>query len=289
MFRSPALVEALDRALAGDLTTLSKELRRASGLPGKHANLKVAWAFANECAARGARADALVTRLATLSADEAPGATDYEFLPICGVLAAGERAVTDAKARARFLKVLHGAADDLRFRVREAVPLALARIGEVFGDGLLAECARWTDGYFHAAALLLSFREGEWLGSAHDTDALLARVDEAFQLARDASRAAARYPGYKALLDALYVAPALVALRVGPRAFSVFHPWVKTNEPSLREVVTRIVDHPKIAVRFPDEAAQLRAALEGTATPPRDPTLIRQGMRGRGKRAKSHG
>src|SRR5580658_8821068 len=127
-FRSEALTQALDVAVGGDTRALYELLARMGGLPGPRVNSGVVLAFANECAARGTRADALVAKMATLDVDAAPGASKYEILPVCGVAALGARAASDPTAM-RALSTLHDCAEDLRFRVREQVVEALARIG----------------------------------------------------------------------------------------------------------------------------------------------------------------
>src|SRR5271155_158992 len=110
-FRSEALTRALDDAVGGDARALYELLARLGGLPGPRANAGVVLAFANECAARGTRADALVTQMATLDVDAAPGATKYEIIPMCGVAALGVRAASDATAM-RALATLHDCAED---------------------------------------------------------------------------------------------------------------------------------------------------------------------------------
>src|SRR4029079_19517476 len=87
--RNPAITEALDEAVRGSHDRLFKVLALASGLPGPRMNIGVALAFAHECAARGKAAEKLVERMANLDAEVAPGATELEFLPVCGILALG--------------------------------------------------------------------------------------------------------------------------------------------------------------------------------------------------------
>src|SRR5260221_12626093 len=84
---SPPLVAALEEAIAGSQGPLFDLLARGSGLPGARVNGTLADAFTQACRAQGARADAVALAMARLSADEAPGATALEFLPVCGLLA----------------------------------------------------------------------------------------------------------------------------------------------------------------------------------------------------------
>src|ERR1700760_3243458 len=150
-FRSEALTVAFDEAVAGDPRALYELLARVGGLPGPRANAGVVLAFSNECTARGKRTDALVTQMAMMDVDAAPGASKYEIVPMCGVAALGARAASDPTAM-RAISTLHDCAEDLRFRVRDTVAEALARIGEARGEPLVHDLASWMDGYFPAAA-----------------------------------------------------------------------------------------------------------------------------------------
>jgi len=282
---SPPLSAALAAAAGGaDRRPLYDLLCRASWLPGTNANLPLAKAFGEDCAAIGAPVDPLVVAMATLDADEAPGGGELEFLPMCGVAAVGARAAKDAGARAAMLAVLHGAADDLRYRVRAVVPPALASIGAAAGASLFGDLEPWLDGYFHAAAVLLALSDPAWLTKIDEPTAALLALDRAFALARDANRATSRYPGHKALVEALTTAPAAIAMRLGVPAFDLFVRWADAKDPAMRDVVAKCVASSQMRSRFGAEVARVRAALDATAKAPRDPSRIVQGMRGRGRR-----
>lgn len=263
---------------------LWKALAIASGLPGTRMNVTLANAFATEAAAHGAAADSLLTEMATLDADEAPGATDLEFLPVCGVLGLGHRGALDAKKRPDVLRILHDASEDLRFRVREVVPIALARIGERTGDTLVLEVAPWMDGYFQAAAVLSAMARPSWLDAMNDADPAIERLDEAYALAKNATRSASRYPGHKALVEALGVAPGALAGRFGVPLFDMLVRWAETTIPELREAITQNLRGPKLAGRHAADIERVRAAIAKHTAPPRDPTIIVHGTRGRGKK-----
>src|SRR5579859_6429088 len=148
------LSRALDAAIRGSDEALRALLARGSHLPGTRANLPLADAFAALCRARRGSGDAVALALAHLSPDAAPGASALEFLPVCGVLALAARAAADEAVRRKYLGELHARADDLRFRVRDAVVAGLARVGAAAGEALVRDVAPWMDGYFHATAVV---------------------------------------------------------------------------------------------------------------------------------------
>jgi HEAT repeat protein len=112
-------------------------LLQHSGLPGPRGNLELAAAVAEEAD------EASLRRWALLDAEEAPFGSAEEFLPVCGVvglgrlLAAGDRSV---------LAELRKLASDPRWRIREAVAIALQRFGDVDFPALLDEMRRWASG-----------------------------------------------------------------------------------------------------------------------------------------------
>ncbi len=275
---------AFEEALAGRPERLATQLGIQSGLPGTRMNVPLAQAFAAECVHRGKAADRLAFGMAELSADAAPGASPKEFLPVCGVLAIGARAAADPKLRRRALPFLHDAAEDLRFRVREAVPLALAKMGAAMGDALVREVAPWMDGFFQAAAVLLAMADAAWLPAIDDANEAIPRPDAAFALAKDAPRPSAGIPGRRAVVEGPGAAPPGLGTRFGVPVFEMLGRWSATEMPELRAAVVAATKSGKLAGRYKDEVARVQRALDASVPPPRDPTQLVKGMRSRGKK-----
>jgi hypothetical protein len=268
----------------GDTRPLFGLLARASGLPGVRANAAMVTEFARAAAAHGAAADQLLVRMATLDANEAPGATELEFLPVCGVAGAGQRAADDPGVRGKMLAVLHDAAEDLRFRVRDEVAAALGRIGERVGDALAEELVPWMDGYFQASAVLRGLAHPGWLAALRSVERVVGLLEAAFALARDAERSAARYPGHKALVEVLGTTPGVVAMRFGVPVFDMLERWASVKDPVLREVVGRNVEGSRMTGRYANEVARVRGALEKATPGRRDPRTDVGPTRGRGRK-----
>ncbi len=278
------LATRLARAIQGDAAPLYQLLANTGGLPGVRVNARTVEAFARACGATGAGADRLVMRMVTLDALEAPGASEREILPVCAVAALGARAAGDPERVAEVLAAIHDRADDLRFRVREAVPDALARIGAASGEALVGRLDGWMDGFFHAAAVVVALAKPLWLDTLKEGEAAIARFDEAWTLAVEAPRSSARYPGYKALLEALSYAPGVLAARFRAPMFEAMVRWAGTSETPLQETLLANLNGSKMTGRLTDDVERVRRTLKASATPPRDPTEKVQGMRGRGAR-----
>jgi len=269
---------------AKKLDALCTELRKRSKLPGIRANISLAEAFGEECAAIGPSIDPLLKEMIELDPDFAPGDTDWEFIPLCAVYGVGARACKDPKARKVVVPILYEAADDLRFRVRDAVPQVLANIGALDGDAWVRELGNFTDGYVYAVAALKALMEDRFLNAIHDSETACLRLDECFTLAREAPRSAERYPGMKALVDALGKAPGIMAVRFGTPVFELMKKWATVKEPMLREAIEKNLKGSRVEGRFRDEIRGVFAAIDASAPVRRDPTTYVGKTRGRGKR-----
>jgi len=112
-------------------------LLKESGLPGPRGNLELAQVVADE----GARD--LFERYTAYTVDQAPVNSPYEFLAFCGVVGLGRLL---AEGEVNLLKTLRTHASDPRWRVREAVAMALQRLGDKNMDQLLAGMQEWSTG-----------------------------------------------------------------------------------------------------------------------------------------------
>lgn len=284
------LSRALASAVGGKPQPLQDLLLRGSRLPGTHMNAELAEAFAQACRGAGEAGDRVALGFLKIPPDHAPGATALEFLPVCGLGALSARAAADARLRGRVLPELHGLADDPRFRVRDAVVAGLARIGASAGDALVAEVEGWMDGYFHAAAVVTALGREEWLSALRDAEPVLARLDQALALVMDAPRAAARYPGHKALVEALGTAPPALANRFGVPLFDLLVRWAETTHPVQRAIVDRAIAPRSLSGRFGPDVDRVRAVLHTSKAPARNPdhdhgpSRDRSGNRRKGRR-----
>ncbi len=112
-------------------------LLQESGLPGPRGNLELAQVVADE-------GDLLLfRRYLTYTAELAPTNSPYEFLAFCGVVGLGRLV---AEGEYEHLETLRQCATDPRWRLREAVAMALQRLGDADMDRLLAEMEAWAQG-----------------------------------------------------------------------------------------------------------------------------------------------
>ncbi len=112
-------------------------LLQESGLPGPRGNLELAQVVADEGDL------ALFQRYTTYTAEQAPVNSPYEFLAFCGVVGLGRLLAAGDVSQ---LPVLRNHASDPRWRIREAVAMALQRLGDADMDQLLTAMQAWREG-----------------------------------------------------------------------------------------------------------------------------------------------
>lgn len=112
-------------------------LLQESGLPGPRGNIELAQVVADE----GDRE--LFQRYLGYHADQAPTNSPYEFLAFCGVVGLGRLLAEGEKS---LLSTLRACAADPRWRIREAVAMALQRLGDADMEPLIAEMRIWAQG-----------------------------------------------------------------------------------------------------------------------------------------------
>ncbi len=112
-------------------------LLEESGLPGRRANLELAHAVADK------GGEEIFKRFLSFDSKRAPTNSPHEFLAFCGILGLGKLL---AGGNNKVLGILRHHASDPRWRIREAVAMALQRLGKVDMDALLQEMEQWSKG-----------------------------------------------------------------------------------------------------------------------------------------------
>ncbi|MFZ5643802.1 MAG: hypothetical protein ACOY46_09460 [Bacillota bacterium] len=112
-------------------------LKQNSGLPGPRANLELLQAVCD------LGTEELFNRYIKYDESAAPVSSPEEFLSVCGVAGLGKLA---AEGKERYYAVLGRYAADSRWRIREAVAIALQYAGDRDWDSLFKNVESWKQG-----------------------------------------------------------------------------------------------------------------------------------------------
>ncbi|WP_082812760.1 hypothetical protein [Cellulomonas timonensis] len=208
--------------LSGD--TLDEYLDTRSGLPGPRANLELAGAVADVADVGEA------WRLA---------GSDREYTRLCGVVALGAVAArSDDAARAQALERLRAEASDDRWRVREAVALALQRIGDA-DPGLLRDVVRdWIaqDDLLVMRAALAGVCEPRLLRDPETAALALEACDRATARLGRLSPAVRRNPQVRVMRQALGYCWSVAGAADPERGLPLFARLAGSSDPDVRWV-----------------------------------------------------
>jgi len=293
--KSEALREALRQALAGKPAALEDLICRHGGGSDPRPNLRLAAAFGAEMAALPGTVARLLSRL---GADDAAPGMPQVFLPIAaahgwvGRLRAGldvEQAWT----------ALADLAADGRVPVRRGTLDALSAFAMRAdgGDVLVARAVGWLDDEdrercFGTAALVVEvFANRQVFAALGDLPRLLDYLTRVIATVAGAPRSAERSDHRRRLL--LSLPPTLAAVVVGVGGDQRGAAWLEVEcsqarHPDVREALSTAILRSRVNKAQGQSAAvtaRLRAAMEGSAKPARDPTRKRPGS-DRGKNSR---
>lgn len=228
-------------------------LLRESGLPGPRSNLELAQAVADEAS------EAWLRRHAALGPEVAPVNEPRGFLAMCGViglgrlLCAGERDVLDDLWRL---------AQDPRWRIREAVAMALQRWGDTDMDALLTAMLSWAEGpplVQRAAAAALA--EPRLLKDTHHAAEVLRLLDRITASLSTATER--RSEDFRVLRQGMAYCWSVAIAALPEEGQPLFEKWSQHPDPDVRWLVRENLKKNRLRKLAPEWADRLLFAAAG--------------------------
>ena len=293
--KSEALREALRTALAGKPAALEDLMCQRGGGNNARPNLRLAAAFGVEMAALPGTVGRLLSHLG--AGDAAPDSAQV-FLPIAAAYGWVGRLRARLDVDQAWPALAELAADErapVRLGTLDALTSFALRAGG--GDALLARALGWLDDEdrercFGTAALVVEvFANRQVLASLADLPPLLDYLARTIATVAGASRSAERSDNRRRLL--LSLPPTLATVVIGVGGDERGAAWLEVEckearHPDVRAALSTAILQSranKTAGQNVAVTARLRAALEGSAKPARDPTRKRPGSdRGKASR-----
>ena len=218
-----------------------------SGLPGPRGNLELM---------------AAVGDLAPAEQLRAWSSADDEYLACCGTAGLGRLALQQDDTSPSPVTLLRARASDERWRVREAVAMALQRIGDGDPDLLVSVTRSWSDGSpYVLRAAVAGLCEPRLLrdpGLAGHTLHVLGLATEGL---RNIERTRRRDVDVRVLRQGLAYAWS-VAVAARPAAgVPLLERWVDVEDPDVRWVLRQNLRKSRLQRAAPDAVARMGAAL----------------------------
>jgi hypothetical protein len=222
-----------------------------SGLPGPRGNIELGQAVAEVGTAE--RFDALLR----WTPERAPVGAREEFLAFCGTIGLGKLAAGGSRD---VLPRLRELASDPRWRVREAVAMALQRVGAVDMPALLREMRSWAKGNdFERRAAAAALCEPALLGKEEDAVAVLSILD---RITTDLGRSKDRSSdGFEALRKGLGYCWSVAVAAAPDRGRALMERWIRSEDRDVRWVMKQNLAKKRIAVAGAEWVAAMTAEL----------------------------
>jgi hypothetical protein len=228
-------------------------LRRESGLPGPRGNLELAQAVAE------LGDEVLFRRLLENDPIHAPSNSPGEFLAFCGVLGLGKLL---AGGRQDLLEVLRLYADDPRWRVREAVAMALQRLGDADMDLLLRSVEPWLGGsLLERRAVAAGLCEPRLLRQPEHAAKVLQVLDEITgSLLDEGDR---RRESFRVLRQALGYCWSVAVVALPEAGKPALERWMDSEDPDVRWIIRENLRKKRLARMDEAWVAACRARVGG--------------------------
>jgi len=199
-------------------------LLRESNLPGPRGNLELAQAVAREASARQVRT------FLSIPTEQAPENTPQVFVVFCGVLSLGRLIAAGEK---KHIAQLRRYASDPRWRIREAVAMALQTIGDTDMSLLVRQMNHWCQGnWLEKRAAAAGLCEPRLLKDASVVKAVLNILDLiTASMVGAGNRNAEAFRALRQGMGYCWSVAVAADLRVGK---PLMERWLKSKDPDVR-------------------------------------------------------
>jgi hypothetical protein len=226
-------------------------LKKHSGLPGPRGNLELAQAAAD------AGSKPQFKEWLRYDEDSAPVNTQGEFVAFCGVIGYGRLLAEGEKSA---LQLLRRWASDGRWRLREAVAMAMQRYGERDMDGMLTAAEDWARGSpLEQRAAAAAACEPRLLGEPRHARRVLRMLD---RITGSMARAEDRRSGeYRALRQGLGYCWSVAIVALPEAGKPMLEKWAESSDPDVQWVVRENLKKARLMRMDRRWAAALQAHL----------------------------
>ncbi|MCL2823809.1 MAG: hypothetical protein FWD57_07450, partial [Polyangiaceae bacterium] len=238
-----------------------------SGLPGPRANLELASTLAKQAAdfLENPTWYARLLDWATTPPEQIDTNHPRVFLTFAAIQTLGAAFTSATPAcRATIKSVLNQAANDPRWRVREACAIALQEIGMQSSEELLAILRAWmaAPSLLELRAALAALAHPPILNDEHIANYFFDTAGAAYSRWESLSPMEAKSESAKTLRKALEYAPSVLVAAHPTRGFQMLEDWANTERVDMAKIVAANLRKARLARRYPDQVESVALRLE---------------------------
>jgi len=282
MTRQKQYEQAIGRRLqsAQGLAALEGYLLAESGLPGPRANLELAGGLAQVIAQRGVDSEdwTVLKRWATLDESEAPTDDPHVLLPFCALQAmAALFPQLDPQRQTAVVSAFRQAANDGRWRLREAAAMAVQRIAEWDWPSACAILSDWLDTatLLEQRAIVAALAHPPILFDAERTSFCLQVSDRILCAVAASGGPARRSADFKVLLKGLMYALSVFVAAAPTEGFAFLSRWAAVEDPDIRRIIRANLSKARLARRGRSARFEPREQGGEERRGPAGPTVMR--------------
>lgn len=241
---------------------LNSYIIKNSNLPGPRGNLELATAFEEAIFQRTTTDSAkdlwiLCVTMTSLSVEDAPVNDPRVLIPFCGTLGLGAIGAAHPRRRMKSLLHLRTLAADSRWRMREAVAMALCKLLTTGDAQIREETERWIEegNWLVMRAALAGIAEPSLLGDSSFVDWALAVHKKALDRILTASDR--KSSEFKTLRQALGYTLSVIVQAAPVPGFLLLESQLKMDDSDINWIVRQNLKKKRLATRFPTEVDSL--------------------------------
>jgi hypothetical protein len=262
----PELIALFDGFIAtGYSQALFDYIASNSSLPGPRGNLELAAAFADLAGQyapeKSERLWELCAKMAEISADEAPVNDPRELIPFCGAVGMGALGAACPTLFAKTIKALQASANDPRWRMREAVPMALERLIASRRQETLDTLAQWAAGsLLEMRAAAAGVAEPALLKDSETARAALTLHRAIFERVLETEDR--NSDAFKALRKGLGYTLSVAVQALPEEGFAFMRQLAATQDKDVLWIVRENLKKNRLVKNFPTQVESIRSSLQ---------------------------
>ena len=251
---------------SGSRKKLEETLVANSNLPGKRANLELAFAVADFFGSGNLNESSwkMLTEWARIAPEDAPVNHPKEFLPFCAILSLGSSySLAGQKNKAKVIDIIKNAASDPRWRMREAAAMGFQRIAEEDFNVIKRLFSEWIGKatFSEKRAILVALAHPPILNKEENVAFCFQMADEVLQGLLDLKRSDEETEEYTILKKGLGFTLSVYVVYSPGKGFSFLKEWAQKGNEEIRKIIKTNLSKSRLVKQYGNRIREIQACL----------------------------